>query len=154
MGELYKELFEISEAVKQLESEKSQAYWERNQLVLYLSKQFQSHLCRHPESDIRWDKDWRWIVCIHLPEGQATWHIHESEIAEFNHLKEETSHWDGHTTLDKYNRLKNRFLISKIINQVCMCGHEKRDHIYEDGACRPGYICQSRCGKYEEKKNV
>lgn len=31
----------------------------------------------------------------------------------------------------------------------CMnCGHLKKDHIYEEGACRPGYICPSHCEKY------
>lgn len=30
----------------------------------------------------------------------------------------------------------------------CACGHEKRQHIYEEGACRPGFKCEARCEKY------
>ena len=28
------------------------------------------------------------------------------------------------------------------------CGHRRRDHIYEEGACRPGYPCARSCGAY------
>lgn len=31
---------------------------------------------------------------------------------------------------------------------VCLCGHAKRDHIYEEGACRPGFICRARCSQF------
>ena len=24
----------------------------------------------------------------------------------------------------------------------CICGHEQRQHIYEEGACRPGFVCE------------
>lgn len=28
------------------------------------------------------------------------------------------------------------------------CGHAKRDHIYEEGACRPGFVCPAACTAY------
>lgn len=28
----------------------------------------------------------------------------------------------------------------------CACGHSRSAHIYEDGACRPGFVCS--CGGY------
>lgn len=28
------------------------------------------------------------------------------------------------------------------------CGHEKRNHIYEDGPCRPGFVCPYECKKF------
>jgi hypothetical protein len=31
----------------------------------------------------------------------------------------------------------------------CVCGHEKRDHIYEEGACRPGSNCG--CSGFQNK---
>lgn len=31
---------------------------------------------------------------------------------------------------------------------TCACGHSKRDHIYEEGACRPGYVCGAGCERY------
>lgn len=30
----------------------------------------------------------------------------------------------------------------------CACGHLKTQHIYEEGACRPGFICAFRCEQF------
>jgi hypothetical protein len=79
------------------------AYAERDRLVAALSKCFPSHLTRHEGDD--WEDDWRNIVCIHLPAGQATWHIHDSELPWFTHLNLQAAHWDGHSTDEKYQRL-------------------------------------------------
>ena len=88
------------------EEQKDGAYAERDRLVCALSKLFPASLERHPDSDTTWDNDWRWIVFIDLPTGQATWHIHDSELAWFNHLPRFTGKvWDGHTTPEKYARL-------------------------------------------------
>jgi len=99
-------LAEIALIIRNLAKSKSAAYTERNQLVAFLSKVYNSHLCRHPESDKTWENDWRWIVCIHSPNGQLTWHIHDAEKRHFKHLNVKPEHWDGHTTPQKYNRLK------------------------------------------------
>lgn len=83
-------------------------YAERDQLVAALSKCFPSHLALHDLSDTNWDSCWRNIVCVHLPTGQATWHIHERELPWFAHLGYDTAQcegWDGHTTDEKYRRL-------------------------------------------------
>lgn len=87
---------------------KDQAYWERNQLVLYLSRMFPSWLELHPVSDTDWEDDWRNIVCIEFPEGRYTWHIHDSEYHKyFRHLTYENgSCWDGSTTEEKYAVLR------------------------------------------------
>jgi hypothetical protein len=85
------------------EQQKNAAYAERNRLVAALAKCFPAHLCRHEEPG--YEDDWRNIVCIHLPTGQATWHIHDSEVPLFGHLPVEDGHWDGHTTEEKYARL-------------------------------------------------
>jgi hypothetical protein len=83
---------------------KDLAYWERNQLVCLLTKIFPSHLAKHTHED--WEDDWRNIVCIHTPHGQATWHIHDSELKYFNHLEVKDDHWDGHSLDKKYERLR------------------------------------------------
>ena len=31
------------------------------------------------------------------------------------------------------------------VPDTCKCGHTKRQHIYEEGACRPGFVCESKC---------
>lgn len=33
--------------------------------------------------------------------------------------------------------------------KVCSCGHAQAKHIYEEGACRPGFVCGSACTKYD-----
>lgn len=94
------------EFVLNLTKQKDQAYSERDKVVAALSRCFPAHICRHPDEDKEWDNNWRWIVCIHLPTGQATWHIHKSELTLFPHLRIfGPGHWDGHSTEEKYNRL-------------------------------------------------
>jgi hypothetical protein len=90
--------------IDRLEREKDGAYAERDRLVAALSKVYPSHLCRHDAGE-EWEDDWRFILCIHLPTGQATWHIHDSELPWFGHLGWDSAHWDGHTTEQKYERL-------------------------------------------------
>ena len=88
------------------QTKKDAAYRERDQLVCALSKLFPSSLERHPDTDTTWENDWRWIVFINLPTGQATWHIHDSELGLFGHLQRCTgAKWDGHTTPQKYERI-------------------------------------------------
>lgn len=33
--------------------------------------------------------------------------------------------------------------------KVCKCGHSQSDHIYDEDACRPGFICSQHCEKFE-----
>ena len=88
--------------IMQLREEKNQAYSERNKLVAALSKLFPASLERHPDEDIEWEDDWRWIVFIDLPTGQVSWHIHDPEMSQFAHLvPHQGREWDGHTTEDK-----------------------------------------------------
>lgn len=40
-------------------------------------------------------------------------------------------------------------------NFVCLtCGHSKADHIYEEGACRPGYLCPCQKFVSPRKKGI
>lgn len=95
---------------------KDGAYAERDKLVCALSKIFPASLERHPDSDTTWEDDWRWIVFIELPTGQATWHIHDSELAWFDHLPRFTGKvWDGHTTPEKYERVASLAAESSLV---------------------------------------
>lgn len=96
------------EYIDQLVVVKDTAYSERNKLVAALSKLFPASLERHPKDDRSWEDDWRWIVMMDLPSGQVSWHVHDSELPNFNHLHREAENyhsWDGHTTEEKYRRL-------------------------------------------------
>jgi hypothetical protein len=105
----------------ELIKQKDQAYWERNQLVAALSKIYPAWLGYHKEPD--WEDDWRTIVYIKIPvlkkgpsiavsnpdyiqEMQISWHIHDSDRKYFEHLDPGPEEWDGHTSEDKYERLR------------------------------------------------
>lgn len=104
---------------------KDQAYWERNQLVAALSKIYPSCLSKHPLSDKSWDKEWRNIVYITIPvecnprgfapecymeygvqQLQLSWHLHDDDVVYFKHLPRVKTQWDGHSTIEKYERLR------------------------------------------------
>lgn len=79
------------------------AYNERNRLVALLAKLYPSSLeiddCEEPE--------WQWVVFINLPTGQASWHIHESELYLFSHVQRlNGTTWDGHSNQEKYRRIE------------------------------------------------
>jgi hypothetical protein len=93
------------EAATLILAERDGAYAERNMLVAFLTACYPSHLMRHPDGE-EWDDDWRWIVCVHTTHGQMTWHIHDRELEQFAHLLRRANDWDGHTTEDKYARLR------------------------------------------------
>lgn len=107
---LERELMDINNKqgaeIKALRKQKDGAYTERNQCVALLAKCFPSWLERHDENDKEWEDDWRNIVFIDLPTGQASWHIHDSEMSLFEGLARLSIHsWDGHTTEEKYARM-------------------------------------------------
>jgi hypothetical protein len=61
---------------------------------------------QHDPADTKWDADWRTIIYIEFPTGQASWHIHDSEVKLVRGLPSYTKPWDGHTTPEKYSRLE------------------------------------------------
>lgn len=79
-------------------------YNERNRLIAYLASLFPSVLERQEEE---WEDGWRWIVFVHHPQGQLSWHIHDSELPLFDHVPRGIGNvkWDGHTTEEKYQRI-------------------------------------------------
>lgn len=88
-------------------TELDRAYYERNALVAALAKVYPSKLARHSAEDGEWDDDWRYVVLIDSPAGQLSWHLHVSHMPLFEHLDISPRHdlWDGHTTVEKYERL-------------------------------------------------
>jgi hypothetical protein len=110
--ELKSHITELEEKVAGLESQKDQAYSERNRvlsLFAVLAWKFGWRVGRalHPETDKLWDKVWRNILFIDLPTGQASWHFHDNEVHLLGGLPEYPDQWDGHTTPEKYKRLES-----------------------------------------------
>ena len=97
----------LQEDLAAMRAQKDAVYTERNRLVALLAALFPSSLERHPEEDTAWDPEWRWICFIDLPSGQASWHLHDAELPLFAHVPRNQGRvWDGHTTEEKYRRVK------------------------------------------------
>lgn len=107
----------------------TQAYWERTQLLLVLSKIFPSWLYKQKEDEEGYDPDFSTILFMDIPtkpletkygdtEGcvmktisnQASWHLYNHDLPLFDHLHYRDGYghsgWDGHTTEEKYKRLR------------------------------------------------
>ncbi len=91
---------------------KNAAYAERNQCVALMARMAIALGWRdvgtgqHPEQDTAWEDDWRTILFIDLPSGQASWHFHDSERDLLAGLPEYPDGYDGHTTPEKYQRVR------------------------------------------------
>lgn len=35
---------------------------------------------------------------------------------------------------------------------LCECGHKRIQHIYGEGACRPGFVCEKECKEFKPTK--
>ena len=98
---------------------KDEALTERNRLVallagIVLATGGKAGLREHedvPGED--WDPAWRTLVCIDLPTGQVSWHIHDRDVGLVAGLPAYEGKWDGHDTQEKYlrvERLKEKLL--------------------------------------------
>ncbi len=97
----------LTDELRVMSLQKDSAYSERNKLVALISKIFPSYLGLHEVSDSSWDSEWKNIVYVELPTGQCSWHIHDSEMGMFSHLKFNNNiKWDGHSTELKYSRIE------------------------------------------------
>lgn len=103
LGQLCTALTAALDANQEVAQQKDSAYSQRDRLVAALSKQFPSYLSRHIGE---WEEDWRNIVYINLPTGQASWHIHDSELPWFSHLQAFGPEWDGHSDEEKHRRIE------------------------------------------------
>lgn len=88
---------------KQLQEQKRAVYTERNRLVAFIASLYPSGI--KDTAILGWDEAWNGCVYIDLPNGQASWHYHESQANMFAHLPRYEGEWDGHTTEEKYNRI-------------------------------------------------
>ena len=97
------DLLNERERVAVLARGRDAAYRERNQLVRFLACLFPSGTAKtHIEG---WDEEWQNCVYIDTPEGQMSWHFHDSDKPLFATLPHYSGQWDGHTTQEKYERL-------------------------------------------------
>lgn len=96
----------VREVTETERKSRERAFYERNQLVSALTKLFPSYRSIHMDTE-NMGKSWTNIVYVELPTGQASWHIHDDDLVFFEHLQLKANNWDGHTTAEKYNRLRD-----------------------------------------------
>jgi hypothetical protein len=95
---------DLWEGLQCMKMERNQAYTERNRLVSFLAKCFPSGV---KKTDIPgWNEQWHNCVFIDTPQGQMSWHFHDSDAHLFAGLPAYEGEWDGHTTGEKYDRLE------------------------------------------------
>jgi len=107
------------ELLKQIGQEidlRNKAYTERNLCVALIAQyaMWFGHTVgiRQHEGD-EWEDEWRNVLFIDLPTGQVSWHLHESDLVNFPGLPPYTKEWDGHTTEEKYERVKRFIRLGK-----------------------------------------
>lgn len=93
---------------------KNRVYTERNELAAALARAVlamggTAGTREHPAEDTSWEPDWRGIVMVDLPTGQASWHVHDSERHLLEGLPVYPGEWDGHTTEEKRDRVRHAF---------------------------------------------
>lgn len=79
-------------------------YHERAQLVAFIASRFHSYLA--PPQDR--EPGFAYAVYIESDVGQLSWHIADPDLIFFDFLerREMPGLWDGHTTAEKYHRLR------------------------------------------------
>jgi hypothetical protein len=97
--------------IAELLGQKDKAYAERNLCVALVACIARWHgytvgIKTHPQDDPEWDPEWMHILFIDLPTGQVSWHLHISEVENFPDIPVYQGTWDGHTTEEKYDRVK------------------------------------------------
>lgn len=95
----------------ELEAARDSAYQERNQCVALIARMaialgLRAGIGKHEDKPgEKWEEDWRTLVSVDLPTGQASWHFHDSEVALLEGLPPYPGQWDGHGTQEKYRRV-------------------------------------------------
>lgn len=94
----------VRERITSIEAERDRAYRERAHLVAHLASLYPSHIgYTDPESP-----DWA-VIIVQSPAGQLSWHIAPGDMELFEHVPRSfpgAPGWDGHTTGQKYERLR------------------------------------------------
>lgn len=103
--------FMIAGKVDELRGREDAAYEERSKVVALLASLFPSGIAKTAISG--WHPEWHGCVYVDLPTGQASWHYHESHAHLFAHLPPYGGVYDGHSTDEKYDRVRAYALVCR-----------------------------------------
>ena len=115
---------ESSEEIVFSKTDMDSVYDERNRLVsmfasMALVMGWKAGVGTHEDKPGEsWDPEWKTLVVVETPEGQASWHFHDSHCGLIEHLPAYDAKWDGHDTPTKYRRLEilSRSALARIEN--------------------------------------
>lgn len=85
-------------------AERDGAYRERAHLLAHFAALYPSHIGPTDPQAPEWP-----VLTVETPAGQMSWHIAERDLDLFEHVQPtgpEHRGWDGHTTEEKYERLR------------------------------------------------
>jgi len=141
---------------------KDEAFEERNRVVACLARMVVHYggaagVAQHVDvPGVSWDPEWRTLVTIDLPTGQASWHAHDSHAHVFDGLPTYTKAWDGHGTPKKYERVDRAFRPFKP-SQVDLCAIVGANEPYcreasfqeHEALCVLVRVCQARGDEWQ-----
>lgn len=117
------------DSIAEMKRDKNNAYRERGQVVAALAHLFKSGT---QKTNIPgWDQTWHHCVYIDLPTGQVSWHYHDSQADLFSDLPQYQGEWDGHSTIEKYRRLR------ALRGYGHVTQFDKLEVVYEDAPAPP-----------------
>lgn len=93
---------QLAVAMRTLQSQLNGSISERQHMLAALSKFVPAGIALDANAQ---DPQWQNIVFLELPTGQGVWHIHDSDLPLFAHLKPYAGQYDGHDFAVKYQRL-------------------------------------------------
>lgn len=97
----------VDEERRELRDQRDGAYRERAQLLAWLATIAPAVLAPAPDVD----EDGWCLLFLYTPQGQLSWHISPNDTGLFEHAQrvqpdDPRAWWDGHTTEEKYQRIR------------------------------------------------
>lgn len=82
------------------------AYHERAHLLAFIARIYPATIGKTDPEDREWN-----VLTVVGTNGQMCWHIADGDMYLFQDvLRDESVKWDGHTTVEKYERLLSAFI--------------------------------------------
>lgn len=131
------QLMSNSVTLEKMRARKDAVYEERNRLValfasMSIAMGWRAGIGTHedkPGED--WDPEWKTLLVIETPEGQASWHFHDSQRHLVEHLPLFDAKWDGHDTPIKYERM-NRLSRQLLLSNKLVARDAEIEHLREE----------------------
>ena len=133
----FAEIARLRKDVESMRARKDAVYEERNRLValfasMSIAMGWRAGIGTHedkPGED--WDPEWKTLLVIETPEGQASWHFHDSQRHLVEHLPLFDAKWDGHDTPTKYERM-NRLSRQLLLSNKLVARDAEIEHLREE----------------------